>query len=116
MTHRNVTPTLGRTVKLSSRYGTEATTPVGGNVELKVRGTDKQISKLAKDLPSTSSKDYGKPFAEIFKNYKGDFYAIDPNLFSPGKVTVTSLETNKIFVEGKLNSDLLDKSFGYEKS
>ena len=88
----------------------------GGNVELKVRGTDEQISKLAKNLPSTSSKDYGKPFAEIFKNYKGDFYAIDPNLFSPGKVTVISLETNKIFVEGKLNSDLLDKSFGYEKS
>ena len=88
----------------------------GGNVELKVRGTDEQISKLAKNLPSTSSKDYGKPFAEIFKNYKGDFYAIDPNLFSPGKVTITSLETNKIFVEGKLNSDLLDKSFGYEKS
>ena len=88
----------------------------GGNVELKVRGTDEQISKLAKNLPSTSSKDYGKPFAEIFKNYKGDFYAIDPNLFSPGKVTVTSLETDKIFVEGKLNSDLLDKSFGYEKS
>ena len=88
----------------------------GGNVELKVRGTDEQISKLAKNLPSTSSKDYGKPFAEIFKNYKGDFYAIDPNLFSPGKVTITSLETNKIFVEGKLNSDLLDKSFGNEKS
>ena len=88
----------------------------GGNVELKVRGTDEQISKLAKNLPSTSSKDYGKPFAEIFKNYKGDFYAIDPNLFSPGKVTVTSLETDKIFVEGKLNSDLLDRSFGYEKS
>ena len=88
----------------------------GGNVELKVRGTDEQISKLAKNLPSTSSKDYGKPFAEIFKNYKGDFYAIDPNLFSPGKVTITSLETNKIFVEGKLNSDLLDKSSGYEKS
>ena len=80
----------------------------GGNVELKVRGTDEQISKLAKNLPSTSSKDYGKPFAEIFKNYKGDFYAIDPNLFSPGKVSVTSLETDKIFVEGKLNSDLLD--------
>ena len=88
----------------------------GGNVELKVSGTDEQIRNLAKNLPSTSSKDYGKPFAEIFKNYKGNFYAIDPNLFSPGKVTFTSLETNKIFVEGKLNSDLLDKSFGYEKS
>jgi len=87
----------------------------GGNVELKVMGTDKEISNLAKNLPSTSSKDYGKPFAEIFNNYKRDFYAIDPNLFSPGKVTVTSLETGKIFTEGKLNSNLLDKSFGYEK-
>ncbi|PPR38214.1 MAG: Methenyltetrahydromethanopterin cyclohydrolase [Alphaproteobacteria bacterium MarineAlpha6_Bin4] len=87
----------------------------GGNVELKVKGTEEQIINLAKNLPSTSSKDYGKPFAEIFKNYKGDFYAIDPNLFSPGKVTVISLETGKIFTEGELNNNLLDKSFGYEK-
>ena len=88
----------------------------GGNVKLKVRGSDDQINELAKKLPSTSSKDYGKPFAEIFNNYKGDFYAIDPKLFSPGKVVITSLETGKIFVEGKLNSDLLDESFGYEKN
>ena len=88
----------------------------GGNVKLKVRGSDDQINELAKKLPSTSSKDYGKPFAEIFNDYKGDFYAIDPKLFSPGKVVITSLETGKIFVEGKLNSDLLDESFGYEKS
>ena len=88
----------------------------GGNVKLKVRGSDDQINELAKKLPSTSSKDYGKPFAEIFNNYKGDFYAIHPKLFSPGKVMITSLETGKIFVEGKLNSDLLDESFGYEKN
>jgi len=88
----------------------------GGNVKLKVRGSDDQINELAKKLPSTSSKDYGKPFAEIFNNYKGDFYAIDPKLFSPGKVVITSSETGKIFVEGKLNSDLLDESFGYEKN
>jgi len=87
----------------------------GGNVELKVTGTNEEIEKLAKNLPSTSSKDYGKPFAEIFENYKRDFYAIDPNLFSPGKVIVTSLDTGKTFEEGKLNIDLLDKSFGYEK-
>lgn len=35
LTHRNVTPTLGRTVKLSNRYGTEASLPVGGNVTLR---------------------------------------------------------------------------------
>jgi hypothetical protein len=35
LTHRNVTPTLGRSVQLSKQYGTEATLPVGGNVDLK---------------------------------------------------------------------------------
>jgi len=87
----------------------------GGSVKLKVKGAENEIIKLAKNLPSTSSKDYGKPFSEIFNDYKRDFYAIDPNLFSPGKVTVTSLDTGKIYTEGKLNNDLLDKSFGYEK-
>ena len=35
LTHKNVTPTLGRTVALSNQYGTEATLPVGGQVDLK---------------------------------------------------------------------------------
>jgi len=35
LTHKNVTPTLGRTVALSNQYGTEATLPVGGHVDLK---------------------------------------------------------------------------------
>jgi len=35
LTHKNVTPTLGRSVQLSKQYGTEATLPVGGNVDLK---------------------------------------------------------------------------------
>ena len=35
LTHENVTPTLGRSVALSKQYGTEASLPVGGNVDLK---------------------------------------------------------------------------------
>ena len=35
LTHENVTPTLGRTVAISKQYGTEASLPVGGNVDLK---------------------------------------------------------------------------------
>ena len=35
MTHRNVTPSLGRIVRLSNLYGQEATTPVGGYTALK---------------------------------------------------------------------------------
>ena len=37
-------------------------------------------------LPSGASRDYGRPFAETFAAYKGDFYQIDPLLFSPGLV------------------------------
>ncbi|MBC8421920.1 MAG: hypothetical protein H8E03_00710 [Pelagibacteraceae bacterium] len=35
LTHKNVTPTMGRTVAISKQYGQEATLPVGGNVDLK---------------------------------------------------------------------------------
>ena len=35
LTHKNVTPTLGRSVAISKQYGTEATLPVGGYVDLK---------------------------------------------------------------------------------
>ena len=88
----------------------------GGEVHLNVKGKDDELENLAKNLPSSSSKDYGKPFADIFNDYKGDFYSIDPNLFSPGKVTVRSIDTGKIFEEGKINSDLINRSFRYEKN
>ena len=52
---------------------------------------------MAETLPSLKSKDYGKPFADIFAAVKGDFYAIDRMLFSPAMVTVTSLKTGESF-------------------
>ena len=42
-----------------------------------------------------ASRDYGAPFAEIFRRFDGDFYAIDPMLFSPAEVIVTALETRR---------------------
>ena len=42
---------------------------------------------------------------------KGDFYAIDPMLFSPAKVIVTAIETGASFHAGELNLGLLDASF-----
>ena len=88
----------------------------GGVVQLIIDGPEDDLKELSKNLPSSSSKDYGKPFADIFNDYKGDFYSIDPNLFSPGKVTVRSIDTGKIFEEGKINSDLINRSFRYEKN
>jgi methenyltetrahydromethanopterin cyclohydrolase len=66
---------------------------------------------LAQQLPSASSRDHGQSFAVIFKRFNGDFYAIDPMLFSPGQVTVTALETGESFHTGHINLKLLDDSF-----
>ncbi len=84
----------------------------GGFVQLFVQCTDEQAQKLAADLPSQSSKDYGKPFAQVFKAVNMDFYLIDPLLFSPAKVTITNLATGNSYFGGAFNEALLNQSFG----
>ena len=83
----------------------------GGEVTLIVNCTDTEAQKLARDLPSSASKDYGRPFADIFKSVNMDFYQIDPLLFSPAKVTVVNHKTGNTFTAGALNEALLLKSF-----
>ena len=85
----------------------------GGHAHLFVKGSDEAAAKLAKELPSSASRDYGRPFAEVFKAVNMDFYKIDPMLFSPAAVTVTAIESGNSFVGGKLDAALLDQSFGY---
>jgi len=83
-----------------------------GQVHLFVKGSDEGAQKLANELPSSTSKDYGKPFADIFKHYEYDFFKIDPMLFSPASVIVTAVESGKSFHAGRLDNALLDLSFG----
>jgi methenyltetrahydromethanopterin cyclohydrolase len=82
-----------------------------GRVHFFVTGPAADARDLAAQLPSEKSRDYGRPFAEIFKQFKGDFYSIDPMLFSPAKVIVTAIETGASFHAGHINLDLLDASF-----
>ena len=82
-----------------------------GEVQLFVTGPASEARTLADKLSSRASRDYGRPFAEIFKAVDGDFYAIDPMLFSPAKVIVTALETGDSFQSGDVDLDLLDASF-----
>lgn len=85
----------------------------GGRVHITVLGAESDAVKLANALPSQSSRDYGKPFVETFKAYGGDFYAIDPLLFSPAEVIVTSRQTGRDIHAGGVNSALVDQSFGH---
>ena len=82
-----------------------------GRIQLYVAGEAEAARKLAEKLPSLTSKDYGKPFAELFAAVKGDFYAIDPMLFSPAKVTVTALKTGESFQSGHIDEAVLQRSF-----
>jgi methenyltetrahydromethanopterin cyclohydrolase len=82
-----------------------------GRAHLFVTGAVGDARALADQLPSTTSRDYGEPFAQIFKRFKGDFYAVDPMLFSPAEVTVTAIESGESFHNGRIDLKLLDASF-----
>jgi methenyltetrahydromethanopterin cyclohydrolase len=84
----------------------------GGRVALFVSGPEAEAAALADALPSSASRDHGRPFAEVFAAAGGDFYKIDPMLFSPGLVEITALETGRCFRRGRIDTELLARSFG----
>ena len=83
----------------------------GGRIHLFVSGLDAEAKRLADGLPSSSSSAYGKPFAQIFTAVNGDFYKIDPMLFSPAQVIVSNVETGHSFRAGELAPEIVDASF-----
>jgi methenyltetrahydromethanopterin cyclohydrolase len=85
----------------------------GGKVTLWVRADDELLDAVGPKVPSASSKDHGAPFAELFKRY-GDFYKIDPLLFSPAEVEFRNLKTGRAHRFGKPEPALVRKSFGLE--
>jgi methenyltetrahydromethanopterin cyclohydrolase len=82
----------------------------GGQAHYTVRADDAELAALVPQIPASASRDYGTPFAEIFKRYDGDFYKIDPLLFSPAEVWITSAWSGKTHHAGRLNPDVLRAS------
>lgn len=82
----------------------------GGQARYTVRASDAELEKLAEQVPASASHDYGTPFYEIFQRYGGDFYKIDPLLFSPAEVWLTSTESGRTFHAGRLNPEVLEAS------
>ncbi len=82
----------------------------GGVVSLVVDCDDDDAENLANQLPSSNSRDYGTPFAQIFKEYDFDFGRIDPMLFSPAKVSVSVLSSGRTFTAGQIDGKMLAKS------
>ena len=97
---------------LAAMGRTNDTILFGGEVHLFVSGEDEAAEKLAAELPSGASRDYGKPFAEVFEGYEFDFYQVDPMLFSPARVAVTAVHSGRTFFGGRLDEPLVEQSFG----
>lgn len=83
----------------------------GGFVTLWVRGDDESLADLGPKIPSSSSRDFGDPFAAVFERYGRDFYKIDPLLFSPAVVQLVNLDTGRCHTFGELRPDVLKRSF-----
>ena len=82
----------------------------GGQARYTVRAGDDELAALVAQVPASASRDYGTPFYDIFQRYEGDFYKIDPLLFSPAEVWLTSVETGRTFHAGRLDAGILEAS------
>jgi methenyltetrahydromethanopterin cyclohydrolase len=82
----------------------------GGRARYTVRADDAELAELVPKIPAAASKDYGTPFYDVFKRYDGDFYKIDPLLFSPAEVWLTSVASGKTYHAGRLNPEVLRQS------
>jgi methenyltetrahydromethanopterin cyclohydrolase len=68
---------------------------------------DEKLKGFVARAPSSTAKEYGRPFFQILKAVKYDFYSIDPNLFAPAVVTINNVRTGATYTAGKINPDVL---------
>jgi methenyltetrahydromethanopterin cyclohydrolase len=83
----------------------------GGTVHLWIEASDAEAADLARRLPSSASDAFGTPFGELLAAADWNFYDIDPSLFSPAAVTLTSTESGRAHHGGELAPEVLERSF-----
>ncbi len=79
----------------------------GGAVTMWVDDADDAIDEMIDWVPSGSSTDHGRPFAETFAAAGHDFYKIDPLLFSPAVITMHSLASGRTWRAGEVCVEVL---------
>lgn len=84
----------------------------GGCVTIWLTGDDESIAEVGPRVPSSASRTYGKPFRELFEEAGGDFYQLDPQLFSPAEITFVNIDTGRVHCFGRVAPDIVWRSFG----
>jgi methenyltetrahydromethanopterin cyclohydrolase len=83
----------------------------GGTVHLWIEGEDDEVAGFAGRLPSAASEAFGTPFGELLEAADWNFYDIDPMLFSPAAVTLTSTKSGRAHHGGGHAPEVLERSF-----
>ncbi len=82
----------------------------GGVTSYVVDEEEGVLEEMAEKAPSINCKDYGKTSYEIYKAVDFDFTQVDPALFAPAVVTLTSARTGATFTCGEVNSGVIRNS------
>jgi len=106
-------PPLGKDFELAMARTNDAIL-YGGTVYCTVDCSDESgLQKISEQAPSMASKDYGKPFLQIFREADRDFYKIDHALFAPAVLTINNCKTGNSFRAGQINPQVLAESLGF---
>ncbi|MFQ6076336.1 MAG: methenyltetrahydromethanopterin cyclohydrolase [Candidatus Bathyarchaeia archaeon] len=71
---------------------------------------DEGLERVVRGAPSSVSRDYGRPFFEVFEEAGRDFYKVDSAIFAPAVLTVNNVRTGSFFKAGRLDAHLLKQS------
>lgn len=84
----------------------------GSETEFWVDSTDAAIAKVIHQLAGkTSSPNYNELFEEVFDKAGRDFFFVDHDVHSIGKIQIHNINTGKAFTAGEVNYSLLERSF-----
>ncbi|MCX9029283.1 MAG: methenyltetrahydromethanopterin cyclohydrolase [Candidatus Methanoperedens sp.] len=74
-----------------------------------------KVKELIVKVPSGTSSSYGKPFFTTFKEAGFDFFKVDAGVFAPAEITINELNSARTFTSGKIDQEVLMKSFGISR-
>lgn len=106
-------PPLGKDFEIAMARTNDAIL-YGGTVCCTVDSDEEAaLQIMVEQAPSKNSKDYGKPFLQIFRDAGRDFYKIDPGLFAPAALIINNATTGNSFRAGQINPKVLAESLGF---
>jgi methenyltetrahydromethanopterin cyclohydrolase len=86
-----------------------------GKTYYNVKYDVEKVKELIVKVPSGTSSSYGKPFFTTFKEAGFDFFKVDAGVFAPAEITINELNGAKTFTSGKIDQEVLMKSFGISR-